>query len=50
MWSNIATSNGHETAPKLRDYIIQFMTKAQVSEAQQMASDWLVEFEKRDNP
>ena len=40
MWSNLAAANGHEDAKTNRDIVAGKMTPADISEAQQMASDW----------
>lgn len=39
MWSNIATANGDPDAGELREIISDFMTSADISKAQQMASE-----------
>lgn len=41
MWFNLAAANGHEGAKTLRDKLAKEMTPADISEAQQMASDWM---------
>ena len=39
MWSNIAASNGDETAKTNRDMIAEQMTPAQIEEAQKLARE-----------
>jgi hypothetical protein len=39
MWSNIAASNGNETAKEYRDIIAKQMTPSQISEAQKLARE-----------
>ena len=41
MWWNIAAANGHEDAKTNRDRLAGEMTPADISEAHQMASDWM---------
>lgn len=41
MWWNIAAANGQEDAKNNRDIVAGKMTPADISEAQQMASDWM---------
>jgi len=41
MWWNIAAANGNEEAKSNRDKVAEMMTPADISEAQQMASDWM---------
>jgi uncharacterized protein len=41
MWFNLAAANGHENAVKGRDIAAGMMTPADISKAQQMASDWM---------
>ena len=41
MWANLAAANGSAAAVGLRDAIAKEMTPADISEAQQMASDWI---------
>ncbi|MDC1308230.1 sel1 repeat family protein [Pseudomonadales bacterium] len=41
MWWNIAAANGQEDAKNNRDNIALDMTSAGISEAQQMATDWM---------
>jgi len=40
MWTNLAAANGHKNSAELRDVIATQMTPADISEAQQMTSDW----------
>jgi len=46
-WLNIAAANGIPNASENRDLVAQEMTPAQITEAQNRASDWTAEFEKR---
>ena len=39
MWGNIARANGNDIADKLLDDLEQLMSKDQIAEAQQRASD-----------
>jgi uncharacterized protein len=39
LWFNIAASLGNETAIELRDLIVQLMTPADISKAQQLARE-----------
>ena len=41
MWWSIAAASDHAGAAKNRDKVADMMTAAELSEAQQMASDWL---------
>ena len=41
MWWNIAAANGNEEAKSNRDKVAEMMTPADISETQQMASDWM---------
>ena len=41
MWWNIAAANGNEDAKTNRDNIVKQMTPADISEAQQMAREWM---------
>jgi len=41
MWFNLAVANGNEEAKGYRDKVAGMMTPADISEAQQMASDWM---------
>ena len=41
MWFNLAAANGHEEAKGYRDKVAGMMKPADISEAQQMASDWV---------
>ncbi|HAY45856.1 MAG TPA: hypothetical protein DCY55_06180 [Gammaproteobacteria bacterium] len=41
MWWNLAAANGHEGAKTNRDKVAETMTPADISEAQQMAADWV---------
>ncbi|MDB9867302.1 sel1 repeat family protein [Pseudomonadales bacterium] len=41
MWYNLAAANGSELGRTNRDEIAKQMTPADISEAQQMASDWV---------
>ena len=41
IWWNIAAANGNEEAKSNRDKVAGMMTSADISEAQQMASDWM---------
>ena len=40
-WWNLAAANGHEEAKVYRDKVAEMMTTADISEAQQMARDWM---------
>ena len=41
MWWNIAAANGNEEAKSNSDKVAEMMTPADISETQQMASDWM---------
>jgi TPR repeat protein len=41
MWSNLAVAAGNETAKNNRDIVVGMMTSADISDAQEMASDWM---------
>jgi uncharacterized protein len=41
MWWNLQAANGDEDAKGNRDTVAREMTSADISEAQQMASDWM---------
>ena len=41
MWVNIASTNGHATAMKIRDRLGKLMTPTQIAEAQRLAREWV---------
>lgn len=40
VWLNLAGARGYTDAPKLRDEVAQWMTSAQIAEAQRLAKEW----------
>ena len=41
MWADLATANGNRNAPKLREFVGQKMTSADISKAQNLAQEYL---------
>jgi len=46
MWANLAAAQGQEQAPTLRDILAKKMTPAQIADAQELAREWLAQYQK----
>jgi len=46
MWVNLAAAQNQYVATKLRDYLAEQMTPAQIAEAQRLAREWLAQHQK----
>ncbi len=44
MWYSIGAANGHSSSRTSRDDVAKKMTSQQISEAQDMARDWMAEY------
>ena len=41
MWFNLASASGYKEAPEARDKLAEFMTPAQIADAQRLAREWV---------